>query len=367
MNERILSMMKKEFIHIFRDPRTLIIIILMPMVMIVLYGYAITLDMRNIPFAVVDHSNTPASRTLVDAFAENSFFILKPIPANESNLEDLVLEREVKMILVVPRSFAEELEREPRIKVQLLIDASDPNVANFIYKYSDQIVQQFNRNRAASPLLFSLEPRLLYNPDMRSAEFFVPGLVAIILLLICALLTSITIAREKETGTLEQILVSPVHPAEIIVGKVIPYIVLGMIDAVLVVLSGIVLFDVPFHGAPPLLLGMTLLYVFASLALGVLISTLTSSQRVAMMLALVTTLLPTIMLSGFIFPIASMPVVLQGISYAIPARYYMIIIRGIMMKGVGVPELWHQGLILFGIGVALLAIAARRFKSRLEV
>lgn len=367
MNRRLLAMMKKEFIHIVRDWRTLLVILLMPILMIVLYGYAITLDMRGITFGVIDDDGTPRSRELIAAFTDNGFFTQVPMRLSRTRIEDLFRRRAVQMVLVVPKGFASDLDAGRGATVQLLVDAGDSNVGTYVNNYSNQILRLFNaRLDPGRGMSIAFEPRILYNPEMKSSHFFVPGLVALILILINALLTSIAITREKETGTMEQILVSPVHPFEIVAGKVMPYISIGFFNAVMILFWAKILFDVPLRGDLLLLSALTLVYIFVALSFGLLISTIARTQQLAMLATLMATILPTIMLSGFIFPIASMPLALQYVSKIIPAMYYLIIIRGILLKGVGMPELWHQAAILAGIGFAMLAIATKRFRTTLE-
>ena len=367
MRRRLLAIIRKEFIHILRDFRSLMIILLMPILMIVLYGYGITLDMRNIPFAVIDDSNTPESRALVRAFGDNGFFRLVPDRITRDDVERVFRRRSAGMVLVIPADFAPSLSAAPITRVQVLVDASDSNVGTFIGTYSAQVLRLFNQRRgAAPPALITLEPRILYNPDMKSAYFFVPGLIALLLILISALLTSITITREKESGTMEQILVSPIHPVEIIIGKVLPYVTIGFAIGALILVFAQLIFDVPMRGSLPLLALMSTLYIFVSLSFGLLISTVSKTQMDAMFRTVMATILPTFMLSGFLFPIASMPLPLQFVSQALPATYFLVIIRGIMLKGTGLAELWPQAAILAGIGVFILAVSIRRFRMRLD-
>jgi ABC-2 type transport system permease protein len=367
MRRRLLAIVRKEFIHIVRDWRSLLVILMMPILMIVLYGYAITLDMRGIAFSVIDDDATPESRELIRAFTENGFFRLVQTRPVASQVEELFRLRTVQMVLAIPHGFSSDLRTRRHAPVQILVDASDSNVGTFINNYTQQIIRLYTArlNPDAAPPV-TLEPRIFYNPEMKSSSFFVPGLVALILILINALLTSIAITREKETGTMEQILVSPVHPFEIVAGKVTPYIAIGFFNAVMILFWAKLLFDVPLRGNLLLLSGLSLVYIFVALSFGLLISTVARTQQLAMLATLMATILPTIMLSGFIFPIASMPAALQYVSRIIPAMYFLVIIRGILLKGVGMAELWQQAAILTGIGVLMLAVATKRFRTRLE-
>jgi ABC-2 type transport system permease protein len=367
MKRRLFAIIRKEFIHIFRDWRTLLIIVLMPILMIVLYGYAITLDIRNISIGVIDDARSTESRALIEAFSENGFFKPYGHEISRGDIEHLFMRRDVHAVIVIPKTFSTDLAADHGAAVQLIIDASDSNVGTFVNNYASQVLRVYNeRMNGRLPVLFELAPRIFYNPDMNSTNFFVPGLVALILMLISALLTSIAITREKETGTMEQILVSPVHAREIVLGKVLPYVLLGLINAALILLSAKILFDVPIRGSLLLLGGMTLVYVFVALSFGLMISTVARTQLIAMFGTLMATILPTIMLSGFIFPISSMPQVLQYLANILPATYFLIIIRAIMLKGVGLTELWSQALILTAIGAFLLTVATRKFRMRLE-
>lgn len=367
MNKTLKSIIQKEFKHIMRDRQTVVILFIMPILMLFLYGYAINMEMKNIRTAVVDLSKTPQSRSFIENLLSNDFFKITDSNVSYENFESLFQNRSAQCIIVIPHDFSESLSQKPQTKIQILIDASDPNAANFINNYLNVISQQFNfkqnKNLVQS---FSLEPRLLYNPDMKSAFFFVPGLIAVIALLICALLTSIAIVREKENGTMEQILVSPVKPMFIIVGKVIPYMLIGYLMAVMILVIGYFWFEVPIYGSVFLLNVILMLYVLTGLSFGLLISTATSSQRTALMITLVSTILPSFMLSGFIFPISSMPLILQWLSNIIPATHFLIIIRGIMLKGVGVMELLSQIGALSFIAFFLLMVSTRKFSTHLE-
>ena len=367
MNKTLLSIIQKEFRHIVRDKQTLTILFLMPVLMLFLYGYAITLEMKNIKTVIVDLSKTPQSRSFVDNMLANEFFIIVDKDVRYKDFESVFQTRSAQCIVVIPDNFSETLAQEPQTKVQLLIDASDPNAANFINNYLNIISAQFNLEQNKNFVQkISLEPRLLYNPDMKSAYFFVPGLIAVIALLICALLTSIAIVREKENGTMEQILVSPVKALHIIIGKVIPYMVIGYLMALLILVIGYFWFEVPIYGSFLLLNLMLLLYVLTGLSFGLLISTKTNSQQIALMITLVSTILPSFMLSGFIFPIASMPDILQYISNIVPATHFLIIIRSIMLKGVGLAELVMPIGALILIALVLLMISMRKFRTHLE-
>jgi ABC-2 type transport system permease protein len=367
MNKILLSIMKKEFWHILRDPQTLTIIILMPIIMLFLFGYAITLEMQEIETAIVDQSRSPQSRDLIERIISTDFFKVVETDVAYNEMEALFFKRLVRCIVIIPAPFAHDLERDMESPVQLIIDASDPNAANYINNYFMKINSSFNLETLNTNLIpMTLEPQLLYNPDLKSSYFFVPGLIAIILLLICALLTSIAIVREKEVGTMEQILVSPIHPSQIIIGKVIPYTILGFIDSLIILFIANNWFDIPIHGSFLFLCCTLILYIITGLSFGLFLSTIAESQRTAMMAVLVSTILPTIMLSGFIFPVPSMPVLFQYISKIIPATHFLEIIRGIMLKGIGINELFTQVIYLCAISTFLVIVSLKKFKTNLE-
>jgi ABC-2 type transport system permease protein len=366
-SNRIFAIARKEILHILRDPRTLSIVIIMPVLQLLIFGYALNLEIQRIDMAVIDYSRTPASEEFVQAFEGSKYFQTFQYEQQPSKIEYLFWEKKARVALIIPQDFAKQLQRDSEILVQIIIDAADPNAAASIQNYCKAVINNYNQaHNTALALPFNVEPTIWFNPDLKSSYFFVPGILALLLIMISALLTSITITREKETGTMEQILVSPVRPHEIIVGKVLPYVFLAYMDASLILLTGIILFGVPFVGSVGLLAGLTLLYIITGLSLGLMISTVAPSQQVAMMAALTATLLPTLMLSGFIFPISSMPKPLQIISNIIPAKYYLIMIRGIMLKGNTLVELFHQAAVLGGMSLLFLVVAWKRFHLTMD-
>ncbi len=364
---RIYAISKKEFLHIIHDSRSLIIIFILPVLQLVMFGYALNMEIQNIDLAVIDKNNTGLSRELISTFRGSPYFSPFYYNGPMDKIDELFLNREAQVILIIDQDFQLEYIRDHTSSVQILIDAADPNAAMMIKQYSNGVIMAFNEaENGKLPLPFEIKPRIWYNPDLKSDYFFIPGLVALILVMISALLTSITITREKEMGTMEQILVSPIRPVEIVLGKVLPYIVLAFFDGLLILVLGITMFDVPFIGSYVLLFALSIAYIITSLALGLMISTVVSTQQVAMMAALAATLLPTLMISGFIFPLKSMPDILQYISYIVPAKYYLIIIRGIMLKGNTLAQLTMPTLFLVLLSVFLLGTAIRKFSLNLE-
>ena len=364
---RILAIARKEFLHIIYDYRTLLILFLMPVAQLIIFGYALNLEIQRVDMAIIDFARSTESRHFMQQFQGSPFFRPFIHDGPVSDADGLFKSRRARVVMVIPSDLERRLRTQTATPVQFLIDASDANAATLIRNYCDQVLVAYNAARNPKlPLPFDLRPAILFNPSLKSAHFFVPGVIAMILIMISALLTSITIAREKETGTLEQILVSPVRPHEIILGKVLPYIALAFLDAAVIVVLGIVVFRVPFQGSPALLVCLTTLYIVTALSLGLMISTRVRTQQVAMMLALVATLLPTIMLSGLIFPIASMPRPLQIVSHLIPARYYLLIVRGIMLKGSAFGQLVQPALSLAAMALVLLVVSIRKFSMTLE-
>jgi ABC-2 type transport system permease protein len=368
MKPRLIAILQKEFIHIFRDPRSLVIIFLWPILMVFIYGYAITFDIKEIRLGLLDEDRSTASRDFVRKLTSSGCFKITQFFPDREGIEAGMLERLFTAVLVIPKDFGRHLRTDREIPIQLLVDGSNANSATVAINYirSFCALQTLELNAGTIQMPLSVEPRVWYNPDLKSAHFIVPGLVAVVMMMICALLTSVTLVRERETGTLEQILVSPIRSFEMVAGKVMPYILLALLDSAMVIVFSILVFRVPFRGSAPFLLLASLAYVYCALSIGVLISSRAKTQQVAMMAAMVTTFLPSFLLSGFIFPIASLPIVLQAITYLVPARYFLIIIRNVMLKGVGLAALVKPFLFLVGFGTFVMAASVRRFKINLE-
>jgi ABC-2 type transport system permease protein len=364
---RVWAISRKEFIHIIHDPRSLMIIFVMPVIQLTMFGYALNMEIQDVSLAVIDQADSPLSHDLIQQFIASPFFSVFNYSGKYNEIEQLFLHHKARAVLIIEQDFDRQVQQQLFTPVQILLDGSDPNAATLIKNYCNTVILEFNqRDGQQLPLPIEVKPRIWYNPDFKSAYFFVPGLIALLLVMISALLTSITITREKEMGTMEQILVSPIRPLEIIIGKVLPYILIAFLEALTILVLGMLMFKVPFMGSVSLLLLLSLLYIISALSLGLMISTLVSTQQVAMMFALVITLLPTIMLSGFIFPLNSMPVILQYISYLVPAKYFLVVIRGIMLKGNTAGQLVSQILFLLIMSVLLLGVAIRKFRLNLE-
>lgn len=365
---KIVHIAQKEVRHILRDVRSLAIAILMPLLMTLLYGYVINLDIKNIRLAVLDFEQNAVSRELIGRFYHSGYFMEGRSAADPADPERVLKTGNAAMVLIIQPGLSRALETEADYQLGFLIDGADANTSAAAAGYANVIVSQFLKDRLppGSELPgVRLSYRVLYNPDLKSSRFFVPGLIAVILMMISALLTSITIAREKETGTMEQLLTAPVKPGQIIIGKVIPYIALAVLDGVLVLLFGVVHFGVPFTGSAALLFLFGVIYVVAALSLGILVSTIARTQQQAMITAMLITVLPSVMLSGFIFEIKNMPMILQYVSHVIPATYFLLIIRGVMLKGSGIGVLWPQAAALAVITIILLAVASKRFRLKM--
>ena len=360
---------QKEMYHILRDFRSLIIIFVMPIMMTFLYGYAINMDIEHISLTVVDRDQTPDSRAFIERFYASNYFFPPDAEPNFFDPQQLLRGGRAAAVLIIRPGFSDALHTNQPYDLALQIDGSEVSQAGAVVAYTNALLSQFLREKMLTPGAtvagVTIAQQVMYNPDLRSSHFFVPGIVSIILLMISALLTSITIAREKETGTLEQLLTAPVSPSQILIGKLIPYIVIAFLDGLLVLAFAKILFAVPFVGSFWLLMGLEMIYVATALSIGILISTAVPTQQLAMQLALLITMLPSIMLSGFIFAVKNMPIPLQVVSKIVPATYFLDIVRGIMLKGSGIETLAPQAGFLLILMVIFLTLAVKRFKTRI--
>jgi ABC-2 type transport system permease protein len=377
MNRRRLwAVARKEAIHIRRDPRSLGLAIGIPMLMIILFGYALTLDVDQVPLVAWDQSGTPASRDYLAQFASSRYFAFQGPVDNYRDLERAIDMRRAWLALVIPSGFGRDLAADRQPVVQAIIDGSDSNTASLVLGYAQGITLVFNqrislaqiqRTTGATPTAsLDLRSRVWFNPDLQSKNYIIPGLIAVIMGLIAALLTSLTIAREWESGTMEQLISTPVKPAELILGKLIPYFVIGMLDVLIAVLMAVFLFQVPLRGSVLLLFGAAGLFVIGTLAQGILISTIARQQLLASQFAMVSTFLPAFLLSGFTFAIANMPVPVQVITFIVPARYFVALVKGIFLRGVGLAALWPDALFLLVFAVIVAGAAIRQFRKTLS-
>ena len=367
--KRFIGFIKKEFYHIFRDKRTLFILFGMPVVQIMLFGFAITNEINNVDLAILDKSKDVNTKEIINKIASSNYFTIKKIITNESEIEPIFKTGDVKATLIFEKDFSKKLTKDKKASVQIITDATDPNIANTINNYISSILinyqKEFNSDKKI-PYQIIPQTRMVYNPELKSVFMFVPGVMTIILMLVSAMMTSISITKEKEMGTMEILLVSPLKPFQVIIGKVFPYIFLSIINAIVIVLLSIFVFGMPLEGSIILLALETILFIITSLALGILISTVSETQQTAMMLSLMGLLLPVILLSGFIFPISSMPEVLQWISTIVPATWYIIILKGVMLKGVGIALLWKETILLLVMTLFYIIVSIKKYKIRLE-
>lgn len=373
MLHRALSLMRKEFIHIVRDPRTLAIMIMMPLIQLVLLGYAATTDIEHLPTAVYDGDKSQQSRELIQTYQASNYFDIVTYVDKEDDLTYLIDRGQVRGALLIPAGYGQEMVAQGRPDVAFLIDGSDPTVANTVYAASQQVGQalstklverQLGRSISDLPGI-EVRPRVWYNPNMESSYFMIPGLMVIVLFLYTTLFTSTAIVRERELGTIEQLIVTPIRPLELIVAKVMPYILISFLIIIEVLIIGVVVFGIPVRGNLSLLLGLSGLFLVTALGIGILISTIANNQQEAMMLTFAT-MFPSIILSGFFFPIEAMPRWLQLVTYLIPARYGMVIMRGIILKGIGPGILIEQIVAVLIFSAIVVALAAGRFKKKLE-
>jgi ABC-2 type transport system permease protein len=366
---RFRGFVKKEFLHVVRDRRTLLILFGIPVVQLVLFGFAIRNEVDDIAVGIVDLSNDFATHEIANRLSSSGHFNLVEFASTDVGLEEAFRRGRIKEAVIFEPRFAERLFADGTAHVQVIADATNPNVASTVLAYTTAVIARYQRELGAgmeeTPVIAS-EVRMRFNPELKSVYLFVPGLIALVLMLVCALMTSITITREKELGTMEVLLVSPLRPRQIIVGKVLPY--LGLSMAIVVVILGLanMVFGVPIRGSVLLLLAECALFTACALGLGILISTKANTQQTATMVSLAGLLLPTVILSGFIFPIASMPTPMQWVSHIVPAKWFLIIIRSIMVKGAGFEFIWKETAILTGMTMFLLAASVRNFKDRLE-
>lgn len=370
---RFLHLVSKEFIHIRRDPRTLGIMIVMPLVMLILLGYAATTDIEHLRTAVYDGDKSLQSRRLIEAYrASNSFDIVKYV-AREDELVYLIEHGDVRGALVIPAGYGEKMTAQEKAEVAFLIDGSDPTAANTIFSASQSVGQSITakliEKRMGRPVDampgIEVRPRVWYNPNLKSAYFMIPGMIVLVLFVFTILFTATSIVRERELGTIEQLIITPIRPLELVVAKVMPYVVISFVVVVEVLTIGVLLFGVPINGSVPLLLGLAAMFLLTSLGVGILVSTIATTQQEALLMT-VATALPTVYLSGFLFPIEAMPRWLQFITYIVPARYAMVIMRGIILKGVGLEILFEQVVAVLIFSTIVVVLAATRFKKKLE-
>jgi ABC-2 type transport system permease protein len=366
---KALSVGRKEIRQVLRDRLSLAILLFVPAFFLLIYGYALNFDIRHVALGVQDRDQSAASRALVSGFANSGYFDVVADVRSESDITRLMDEGAVRAILVIPPRLSANIQAGQVVPVQVLLNGDNANTATTVMGYALTILQNESaryRLLAGGPgaPLVNVEPRVWYNPQLRSALFLVPGLIAYIVMITGVISTALSIVREKERGTMEQVRMAPLDAAAFVVGKTIPYFVIALVSALAILLVAMVMFDLPMRGSWLLLLGTLSLFLIGALGLGLMISSVAETQQVALQVALLVSFMPTLMLSGFIFPIASMPAFLRGVTYIVPARYFLIALRGIVLKGVGASVVWPQLAALAAYSVVVLGIASARLRQQ---
>lgn len=375
MIRRLLFVMWKELIELRQDPRLFGIIFIAPVVQLTVLGYAASTDVTNVPMVLVDQDRSPASRELITRFEGSPYFRIVGVEPTVDAVDPWLMRSEAWLVLAIPADFAERLESGRPAAVQVIADGSDSNSTGVALGYASTLIARYNEELAGRQALAAgrqlpapaIEPRIRvwYNPQLESRDFMVPGIVALLLLVITTNLSSMAIVRERELGTLEQLNVTPLSRWELILGKLLPYGIIGIIDVLVVTIAAVLWFQLPLRGSPILLFVSSLVYLLTTLGLGLFISTISGTQQQAMMTGTFFFLMPMLYLSGFIFPIENMPEVIQPVTYLIPLRYFIVIVRGIFLKGVGLDVLWPQLLALLGWGLAIVGLAVARSRKTL--
>ncbi len=362
------AIIRKEFYHVFRDPRTMLMLFGLPVLQILLFGFALSNEVRNIPILIQDFSKDAATAQLVEKFRASPWFTICDPGAISTDIGSEFQKGHIRLALVLPAQFIEKLTPGATVEIQLIADATDPNTATRMIQYASSIIQDFQSewmNISESQTLIHIETRMIYNEDLSAARNFVPGLIALILLLICVLMTSVSIVREKEKGNMEILLTSPINPLTIVLAKAMPYLVLSLLNLGIILLLSVFLLQIPIAGSLLLLIGESVLLIGTALSLGLLISIVTQTQESAMMISLMGMLLPTLLFTGFMFPLENMPLALQYFANILPSKWYYVIANSIMIKGLGFEAIWKETLILIGMTAVLLLLSIRMFKSRL--
>ena len=375
MHSRLITLIRKEFIQILRDPRTLVLTFFFPIVMLFLLGYAATNDVRNIPLAVYDQDKSAESTRLLEAYQAADYFKIAYEVNSPDELRKLMDNGSVKAGIIIPPDYAETISTGEKTEIAFIIDGSDPTLASTALSAATLIGQAKSNNLVAKQMmlvgqgsamtLVEVRSQVWYNPELVSANFMIPGLIGMILQFLTTMLTSTAIVREREYGTIEQLIVTPIRPWELVVGKLAPYVLIGFLDTIEILIIGVLVFDITINGSILLLLLLCALFLVTTLGIGILISTVAKTQQEAMLTTLMT-IMPSVFLSGFFFPLAAMPVVLQAISYLVPLRYFLIMVRGVVLKGVGLESIYFEVLLLALYGTIIMTLAAIRFRKKLD-
>ncbi len=366
--KQFLSFVRKEFYHVFRDKKTLLMLFGIPIVQIILFGFALTNEIKNSKIVICDYAKDEDTQKIINKIeASNSFKIQKSL-FNHSQIEESFKGGNIKLAIIFPANFNKDLLHLNKAQVQIIADASDPNTANTLTNYATNIIMDYQQElmkNSTIPFRIVPELRMLYNPELKGATNFVPGVMALVLTLVCVLMTAVSIVREKETGTMEILLVSPVNPFLVIISKAIPYLFLSIVNLSVILILSVTLLDMPINGSILLLFAESILLIITALSLGLLISNVAQSQQSAMLISMMGMLVPTMLFTGFMFPIENMPIPLQVISNIIPSKWYYTIVKSIMIKGLGFSAIWKETLVLFGMASFLLVVSFKKFKIRL--
>jgi ABC-2 type transport system permease protein len=373
--QRVRAISRKEFLHLIRDPRSLGLGIAIPMLMLILFGFALTLDVTNVPVVVWDQSGTETSRELISKFGGSRYFSIRFHVDRYDDVERTIDQAKALAGLVIPYDFARQIETGQVAYVQLLLDGSDSNTANIALNYANAVVGSYSKQISVQRLHVKginppiapadLRARVWFNADLESRNYIIPGLIAVIMMVIAGMLTSLTVAKEWDTGTMEQLISTPVKVPELIIGKLVPYFCIAMFDVILAVLMGEFVFKIPMRGNPVLLFAISAIFLCGALSMGILISIATRTQLLASQLAMIATFLPTFLLSGFTFDTANMPAAIQAVSHIIPAKYFITFLKGLYLKGVGIKVLFFEVLFLIIYALVLMAIANVKFKKKI--
>jgi len=368
--KRINAVVLKETLHILRDPKSLVILFLLPVVMILVLGYSLSFDLDHIETVIIDYSQSKLSRSLVQKFSHNKYYSVtqmyrgKKSRTPEETAEGMLRSGKIKQFIIIPHDFSSRIKKSLTSQIGVVIDGSDSNIANIVHQYNEMLAFDFISELRDIKDILRISTKLYFNPENKSAFYIIPGLVAVIMIMISALLTSLSVAREKEIRSIELLFISPLRSHEIVLGKTTPYIFIALIEGALILGFARSMFHVPFQGSLWILLVFSLVYIVTGLSLGITISTIAASQKVAMIATLLITLLPSILLSGFIFPLDSLSPILRGVSYIVPATYFLEVIRGLILKGASLKHFASQGLILVGFSLLFLSIASIRFSQQ---
>jgi ABC-2 type transport system permease protein len=367
--KQFLTFIRKEFAHVLRDKKTLLILFGMPVVQILIFGFALTNEVKNARIVIMDQANDDASRRIIGKLEASRYFEISRSVMSRRDMENAFKKGDIRLAVIFPAGFNNDLLHQNHASIQVIADASDPNNATTLTSYVSAIIQDYVSETGQDnhvPYQIVPQMRYLYNPELKGAPNFVPGVMALVLMLVCVMMTAVSIVKEKETGTMEILLVSPFSPLMVIVSKAVPYLILSLVNVVTILLLSVFVLDLPVNGNIGLLFAESTLFIITCLTLGIFISVKTDTQQAAMLISLMGMLLPTILFSGFMFPIENMPLPLQWISNIVPSKWYYIIVKSIMIKGLGFSAIWKETVILAGITIGLLFISLKSFKIRLS-